>query len=518
MRRFLLAAVFVALALFIRPTGRSAATNASIYVGSPCGVVALTHYNTIHEAVSAAVSGDTIFVCPGTYVEPSIYMTTDNVTVFGPAATNDINGTATVQRMNPSANTAFFQLQGISQKVEGLDLDATPVVSDSQGTLGVNLVGSTGSEVAFNHIHNATFAAIIGSRVPTTATASVHDNTIDHSGAGIICGCLNGSIANNTIDQSLAMLGYAISLQGGSGTTVSGNSLAPGVIDIQADSSFVTQNIIDGNNGEEVPVTLAGDQVTFSKNQVHRTDTDAVLIRNAAFVEGITKTYVYFYNNTLDHVRVGVEMQDFTPGDSNTIDAVIGDNVASTNHFAHVIENDLALSGIPQDIHAEQNDWGFCSAADIEAKIYHHPDDASLGTVDFEPFIDPNPCPTATPTPSPSPTPHITPSPRPTPTPTGAPSSRKMGDLDCDGFVTGTDAFGPLDYLQALSFGQHLPCPNLGADVKLGSKDALWGDIDCSGNIDTNDTLDVLASLANLQYERAASCPRIGQTVNVTVP
>ena len=71
------------------------------------------------------VSGrDTIFVCPGTYVEPAMFVTKDNVTIVGPAATNgEVSGTAIVRRNAPHNGDATFTLSGSGDVISGLDID-----------------------------------------------------------------------------------------------------------------------------------------------------------------------------------------------------------------------------------------------------------------------------------------------------------------------------------------------------------------------------------------------------------
>ena len=218
-------------------------------------------------------------------------------------------------------------------------------------------------------------------------------------------------------------------------------------------------------------------------------------------------TTVTISNSHFIGVRDGIWLSDPDPNDSVHVLATISGAMDRVNLFEAPINFDVFLSGVTNDINAQYNDWSYCDPAQIESVMYHHPDDPTLGTVDYSNAIMPVVClPTFTPGPTPSPTP----SPSPTPFP-----HRKHGDLNCDGSLNGKDALGPLDYVAGESFGQHLPCPNLGDSVQITSIDSTWGDVDCSGAIDAQDAIDVLESVADLPYPHDPSCPDVGSTVTV---
>ena len=102
------------------------------------------------------------------------------------------------------------------------------------------------------------------------------------------------------------------------------------------------------------------------------------------------------------------------------MDATIGGSQADANTFVDSggslgDSNYLVrLYHIPMDINARYNNWGLCTAAEIEQEIYHQVDDPAQGLVDFDPFTAPGGC-------SPTPTPTATPTRTPTPTPTATP-------------------------------------------------------------------------------------------------
>lgn len=129
-----------------------------------------------------------------------------------------------------------------------------------------------------------------------------------------------------------------------------------------------------------------------------------------------TSTSVTIGRNTLSQIGKPICLSDPNPGDALTLTATIGGSASEANTFVDSggtlgDSNYLVqMDGSTIDVNAEYNNWGLCTAAEIEAEIYHKPDDPAQGFVDFEPFIAPGSCatPTPTPTPTPSPTPTAT--------------------------------------------------------------------------------------------------------------
>ena len=115
-------------------------------------------------------------------------------------------------------------------------------------------------------------------------------------------------------------------------------------------------------------------------------------------------------------------------------------------------------------------------------EVYHDPDDTTLGTVLFTPFIEATSC--ATPTPTASPTQSPTATPTPTATATATP--------------TPTASVPP----------SPTPSPT-GA-----SQQVAWGDNNCSGNADPVDALLALRHDAGLTAD-TGDCPEMGEEVDV---
>jgi hypothetical protein len=92
------------------------------------------------------------------------------------------------------------------------------------------------------------------------------------------------------------------------------------------------------------------------------------------------------------------------------LDAVIGGSASEKNTFVDSGGNLgdqnylLHLIGVPTNVDATYNDWGLCTAAEIEQEIYHQVDNPTEGLVDFDPFVAPASC-SGTPTPTPTATP-----------------------------------------------------------------------------------------------------------------
>jgi hypothetical protein len=253
-------------------------------------------------------------------------------------------------------------------------------------------------------------------------------------------------------------------------------------------------------------MTASGNPLTISDNLL--TDGEFFGLQVRAIFSSTNATIVR--NTFLRFEGYAIKLNDMDHfGEVNMLDALIGGSPADANVFRDsagtLVDTSylLEISYRPRDgsnINAEHNDWGLCSLAEIEMEVYHQVDDALLGLVDFDPFIEPA-CETPTPTPS------------PTPTPAG--ESVVWGDGNCSGEAN------PVDSLLTLRFDAGLStstgdCPDFGqiVDVADASPHA-WGDIDCSGEVTPVDSLKVLRFDAGLGVSQETDCPLIGVEVTV---
>jgi uncharacterized delta-60 repeat protein len=94
---------------------------------------------------------------------------------------------------------------------------------------------------------------------------------------------------------------------------------------------------------------------------------------------------------------------------------------------------------------------------------------------------------------------------------------RLMGDVDCSGGVSATDALALLRSQAGLPVQQEDPCPEIGevVDIEEASPHP-WGDVDCSGGVSATDALALLRSQAGLPVQQEDSCPDIGEEILVS--
>jgi hypothetical protein len=111
----------------------------------------------------------------------------------------------------------------------------------------------------------------------------------------------------------------------------------------------------------------------------------------------------------------------------------------------------------------------------------------------------PSPTPTVTPTPTPTATPTVTPPPTATPTHSPTPTAtqsttRRQGDVNCDGSVNETDFEFLLEFAAGLNDGTTPgACPDLGGAAVEVVGLHLWGDVNCDHLVNALDALYVLA-------------------------
>ncbi|TET96560.1 MAG: hypothetical protein E3J29_05445 [Dehalococcoidia bacterium] len=227
----------------------------------------------------------------------------------------------------------------------------------------------------------------------------------------------------------------------------------------------------------------------------------------------VSSTSVTIGRNTFDQIRGPIHLSDSNPGDALALTATIGGSPSEANTFVNSggtlgdMSYLVEMKGPTANVNAEHNNWGLCTAAEIEQEIYHQVDDSAQGLVDFEPFIAPDSCAAPTPTPTPSPTP--TPAPTATP-PVGPTRTLVWGpgwhNATWSGASTPEDAFACADGKYAAAYRlvsggweRHFPDrPDVSNMADLQPYDAflilITGDVTCempvAGSLGTERTLD----------------------------
>ncbi|MEO8457849.1 MAG: hypothetical protein ABI559_08560 [Chloroflexota bacterium] len=475
--------------------------------------------------------GIAIYVCPGTYTEPALFLNFHDMSLSGGATLSE-PGETLVKKMQGSVSH-MLAIAADRVTVSGFTWDAKPPLggpSQTQGILGHGNDAVISNNIVKNTTYSLTGAIDIGPFLDTdpspTGTQITGNQVSDVTGSYLIqCKCTTAEVSGNvltgdqvfgvTVDGDGAnvsnnlLTGAAIQVFG-SGGSINLNSLTDSDIQSYGSNMTIDGNMLQGSNSvddPEVLVTSAGDQNAISNNTMKNTT------RGGLFLSAFNATTGSFsvVKNTFDHVLQPIEIFDGNPGDANLVTAAIGGSAAMRNVFlasggtladANYL---VQLSGADGPISAEDNNWGLCNLAEIEEEIFHHPDDPALGTVDYDPFIGPD-CPTPTATPPPTPTPSPA-------TPTATPGDQiAFGDLNCDGHENGLDAL--------LVFDHEAPqpaaaCPAVATTVNVGGVQRLWGDLDCNGVVDLTDALALLRHEAGLDYDAPDGCPRIGDPVSV---
>jgi hypothetical protein len=149
-------------------------------------------------------------------------------------------------------------------------------------------------------------------------------------------------------------------------------------------------------------VGVAGNSVTVTNNSLSDSTSSGLVVEPFN-----SSTSVTIARNTFTQINTAIQLYDWDPTDAFTVTATIGGSPSEANTFVNsggaLGDSNylLEMDGPTADVNAEHNDWGLCTAAEIEQEIYHEVDDQAQGFVDFEPFIAPSNC--ATPEPSPTP-------------------------------------------------------------------------------------------------------------------
>jgi len=377
-----LSLLIVALALLVSHTFTPPVVAQTTWVvddDNPSCVGGIPDFSTITEAVLTASSGDTIRVCEGDYMEPTMSISDNSLTITGPGATPEHDGVATVH--HSGGGSSVIDIQADYVVVQGLDLDAT--------TYGISISGDSIS-IEHNEIRNATAWAVYASGTPGPWYVMVLSNDIHDSNEGVICHAYGCVIAGNTMNVAG---GSAAEVIGNAGV-ITNNVVANGKVVGYGDDLFVADNQVSG--------PAVGSLLDVSGNPVSVTDNTLTNITGYGMVaepaSGPTSTSVTIARNTFSQVDAPIHLYDSNPGDGATVTATIGGSASEANTFINsggsLGDSNylIQMDGPTLDVNAEYNLWGLCTLAEIEQEIYHQVDDPAQGLVDFDPFIAPSGC------------------------------------------------------------------------------------------------------------------------------
>jgi len=380
----------------------------------------LPDYPTITQALAVSMSGDTIRVCEGDYTENTLTINV-SVIITGPGATSADDGVATLHH-SIGGSSAMVDISADGVTFEGLDLDATPPPGWFFQTSGIEGDGSNVT-IQDNEIRNATSWAVSVGGMPFPSNVNILRNNIHDNGpGGIGCNCDDSGLWSNTVD---AGGGTALSLDGDRGT-IGGNVVTNGRVAAMGDDMVVQNNQISAGTASST-LYVSGNPVTVTDNNL--SDADYYGIDASSGMASSSSLTIG--RNTFDQIRVPIYLSDWDPSDAFTLTATIGGSPSEANTFVNSggslgdMSYLVEMEGPTANVNAEYNNWGLCTAAEIEQEIYHQVDDPAQGLVDFEPFIAPDGC--AAPTPTPTPT--------PTATPTGTPTTTREVTVPAQSWV-----------------------------------------------------------------------------------
>jgi hypothetical protein len=356
-------------------------------------------YPTITQALAVATNDDTIRVCEGDYTETTLTINVSLI-ITGPGATPENDGVATIH--HDGGSSALIEINADGVTLEGLDLDATPPSGWAFQTSGID---SSGDYVTIqdNEIRNATDWAVSAGGMPFPSNVNILRNNIHDNGpGGIGCNCDDSGLWSNTVD---AGGGTALSLTGDRGT-IGGNVVTNGTVTAFGNDMVVQNNQISAGTASST-LYVSGNPVTITNNSL--SDATYYGIEAAAGVASSTSAIIT--NNTFTQINTPIYLWDWDPSDAFGLTATIGGSPSEANTFVNCggtlgdLNYLVEMEGPTAVVNAEHNNWGLCTAAEIEQEIYHQVDDPAQGLVDFEPFIAPDTCAAPTPTPTVTPMP-----------------------------------------------------------------------------------------------------------------
>jgi len=406
LNRGVLSLLIVAVALLASPgltPPVAAATTWTVDLDHPDCAGGDADFATIFEAVLTASPGDTIRVCPGDYTEDSMAIYDNELTIEGSGA----SVTHVHWSGDPGGSPFVFAIAADNVVIQGLDLDATP----PPGFVSYGIMIKADSvTIQNNEIRNATGAAV-ETWAGTWSYLQVLSNNIHDNIEGVLGAGDHSTLSGNTVSaEGLRALGIY-----GDNGNITSNVVVDGTIVGHGDDLSISDNQISGATFAPL-LYLMGNRIGVTDNTLSGTTGYGI---QAETYPGSISTSVTIARNTFNQVGKPIYLVDSDPGDSFPLTATIGGSASDANTFIDSggslgDSNYLVqMDGVTFDVDAEYNNWGLCTADEIEQEIYDKADDPALGRVDFDPFIKPSGCSTPTPTPTPTRT--------PTPTPTATP-------------------------------------------------------------------------------------------------
>jgi hypothetical protein len=315
-------------------------------------------YSTIQAAVNAAASGDTVQVCPGTYVE-SVSVTTDDVTLLGAKAGVDArsNRGPGESIVNPPSGQV-----GVSLAANDLTLDGFQV-SLAVGNSGVYTSAlSSGYSVVNNIIDHSMFGLYLNTGASTSNLVR-HNRFTENNQAGPAGG--NGiysdqGLQNVSIEQNKftghqnagILIAYAaqptddISIDGNKSKndTSFANVFSGTNLEITDNTTTDTDNSDDATQGSAI--RLEGvDGVLVQGNTIKNAPYSGIAVRDSEYGQDPTADVTIDQNSVTGSENDGIDVTASTSGVVTATANVLKKNendgieMGSTTKNNHLISN-----------------------------------------------------------------------------------------------------------------------------------------------------------------------------------
>ena len=179
--------------------------------GTSCGNAG---YAAIQAAINAASAGDTVSVCPGTYVE--------NIAINKPNLTVSSTGGYGVTVIRAAVVNSVVTVTGVNAAVTGFTL--VPVGSTAKYDIGVNVAigGNASTEIAYNYVRGGRIGVNLG--CSSSGSTIYHNIVRGATEAGInidtceIAPFYPGSTFNSVHHNAVCGGTYPYSIAGGQGS------------------------------------------------------------------------------------------------------------------------------------------------------------------------------------------------------------------------------------------------------------------------------------------------------------
>lgn len=320
--------------------------------------IGTTFYTSIQDAVTAAISGDTINVAPGTYAVGQIVIDKD-LTMIGDVSSKPVFQPSGSFTGTTAADSWILVQSGVSFNLSNVVLDGntafTRYALRSHGNTTVNNVDFQkiwGSTNGIGSPYAGIAISSFGGSIPGGAGADTH------GGPGGLASTL--TVTNSTF-SNIGRIGILVKGTG-STATITGNTYAG-----KGDGDFLDYAFEFGAGGSG---TVSGNTVSGNRGVASDTSTSAGVLVTEYYGSGTNATIT---GNTFSNNSVGLHV-----GYLDTDASVV---TAHENNFSG------ELVGVESDattvtVNAENNWWGTASSTEIAVK--------APGLVDFDPwYINP---------------------------------------------------------------------------------------------------------------------------------